>query len=146
MDLDKNFIRNFTFFYQLAIFLGLIFVLNALLFQPILKVIEARRKGTRGEWDEVEKLKKQAEEKSKLYEKKIEEAKKEAFALRDDLKKEGEVEAAKILNEARLEAEQALKSLDQQIKEEETKGKEWLNSNVSALSKKLAEQVLGRNV
>lgn len=137
---------DITFFYQLLIFLGVLFSLNFLLYQPILKVIEARRKGTSGELTEVELLKKQADEKAKIYEKKMEEAKREGFALRDSLKKSGEEEAAKILSEARLESEKNQKKLEQEIQQEEIKGKEWLKNNLSVLEKQLAEQVLGRNI
>ncbi|MBF0491929.1 MAG: ATP synthase F0 subunit B [Deltaproteobacteria bacterium] len=137
---------DITFYYQLLIFLSLFFLLNILLFQPILKVIEARRKGTSGERDEVEKLKRQAEEKSRLYEKKMEEAKREGLVIKDGLKKSGEEEASKILSEARLQADQNLRKLEQEIQQEEVKGKDWLKANLPVLGKQLAEQVLGRSV
>ncbi len=142
MDLTPN----ITFFYQLALFLVVVAVLNHLLFQPALKVLDKRKSATDGVQEEVLSLKQMTEQKINEYEDKLYQAKLRGAALKDKIKKEGDEEATKILNKAREGSESTLLELEAKLAQEERQAELELKQALQELAKQMAEKVLERKV
>ena len=68
-----------TMWFQMANFLILMFVLNVVLFKPILRVLERREKHFQGLDEEVKSLDQSVEEKMANYEEKLRQARLEAM-------------------------------------------------------------------
>ena len=134
---------DITLFYQLPIFLGLIFVLHSLLFKPALRVIEKRKKATDGASEAIDSLKKMTEEKIQEYEGKIQKAKLVGTEIKEKIKKEGEMVASQILAEAHERSEKILKEMRTSLKNETDLARLILQKHVEDLSKKLATRASG---
>lgn len=142
MDLTPN----ITFFYQLALFLVVIAVLNHLLFQPALRVLDKRKSATDGVQAEVQHLNQMTEHKIREYEDKTYQAKLRGAALKDKLKKEGDEEASKILNKAREASESTILEMEAKLAQEERQAELEMKQALKELAKQMAEKVLERKV
>ncbi len=142
MDLTPN----ITFFYQLALFLGVLAALNHLLFQPALRVIDKRQNATQGVKEEVYNLNQMTEQKIKEYEETLYQAKLRGAALKEKIKKEGEETASKIINKAREASESTLMEMEAKLAKEEAQAEIELKSAFGELSKQMAEKIMERKV
>ncbi len=142
MDLTPN----ITFFYQLALFLVVLAVLNVFLFQPALRVIDKRKSATLGVKEEVESMNQISEQKIREYEDKIYQTKLRGAALKDKLKKEGEEEATKIIGKAREASDSMMIEMEAKLSQEEVQAEKELKNAFNELAKQMAEKVIGRKV
>ena len=94
---------NSTVWIQMANFLLLIFILNFLLYKPVLKIIEKRNKKIEKSNEEVMSLNETVERNIAEYEEKIRQAKADAAAQRDEIKEEGTEQGKKITGKVRDE-------------------------------------------
>lgn len=142
MDLTPN----VTFFYQLALFLVVLTVLNIFLFQPALRVLDKRKSATAGVKEEVANMNQITEQKIHDYEEKIYQTRLRGAALKDKLKKEGEEEAAKLISKAREAADSMIIEMEAKLSQEEDKVEKELNKALQELAKQMAEKVIERKV
>src|SRR5215216_2538293 len=70
-----------TLFLHIAIILVMVFVLNATLFKPIIRILEEREKRTRGRSGEAHEILQRVEEKVAHYEQSLREARGEGYRL-----------------------------------------------------------------
>jgi len=135
---------NATLVLQIIQFLILTFVLNRLMFQPILKMIHDRDqfiKKTKKEAETVE------EETSQLIERCIsmeKASRQEAGVERSQIKKEANTMAEEIIDEARKEVAlirgEASKKIDEQVK----KVKQFIHNEAVTLADEVTQIVIGR--
>lgn len=133
-----------TFFIQLAIFLGVVVSLNYFVFKPVLKLIQLRRTRTKGEKEKLEDLKNKTESLIKEYEGKLLKAKQEGFQIKESIRKEGEVQAQKVIHEAKQAGLAQLEKARGAIEKETEAASKHLEKEAQNLGKSLAEKILGR--
>lgn len=143
---EINLFPDKTIFIQLGIFLVVLFALNALVFQPVLKILRLRRSKTEGDREKLEDLNRQTTQIVKEYEDKMSQAKAEAFAMKEAIRKEGELQGQRIVQEARAASLAQIEKMKQEIQSAAQKTGEELERQSDLLSRNIAEKVLGRSL
>lgn len=139
-------VPNTTVVIQIAIILVLMFLLNVLLFKPMLRVLNERRARTVGRRERAAQASAQAETIMKDYQAKISEARHEADKIRLELVRQGEAERAKITEAAAVEAEKTVTEVKSKISAEATGAREMLKAEIDAIARTMAEKIVGRAV
>ncbi|MRR17011.1 MAG: hypothetical protein EG826_11205 [Deltaproteobacteria bacterium] len=139
-------IPDLTLFVQMATFLALVFILNYLLYKPILSIIERRKKQLDELENEIKLFKESVTKKAAEYEEKLSKAKAGASELKKEIIAEGSNQAKSIVdavrNEIPLMAQESQKKMDQEMQA----ARQILNTQSRKLSLEIAEKVLGRRV
>ena len=135
---------NQTLIIQIIIFLVLMMVLNRVLFRPMLALLEERKKRTEGRREQALVAEDQAKEMWEDYQAKLAEARAKAESVRIELVRQGEAERQRLTDEASEEAKKTVEELKAQVQQQAVKAKEALAAEVDALSKMMAEKILGR--
>lgn len=135
-----------TFFVQLGIFLAVLFALNHFVFKPVLRIIALRREKTKGAQAQIEALAAKTETLVKEYEAKIQEARKEAFGLKEGIRREGEAQGQKMVQEARQASLVQVEQMRHEIKRETDQAGRRLETEAERIGKTLAEKLLGRPI
>jgi F-type H+-transporting ATPase subunit b len=135
---------NVTLLIQLVNFLILMYLLNRLLFQPMLRILEERRERTEGRQEQAGRVDAEAEAVLAEYEKRILEAKTEADRVRADLIRKGEAERQKLLDAAGAEAEKTLAEIRARVRGEADEARRALQGEADRLAADAAERILGR--
>jgi len=139
-------IPDFTLFVQMAIFLALIFILNNLLFKPILSIIDRRKKQLNELENEIKLFKESVDKKAAEYDEKLTNAKAKGSDLKKEIVAEGAKQAKSIVdavrNEIQLMAQEAQKKMDTEMQA----ARNILTGQSRQLSLEIAEKVLGRKV
>lgn len=135
-----------TLWLQLVNFLVLIFILNALLFKPILGIMEKRRQQFEGARDEVRGLHESVEKKMAEYEDAVRKAKQQAMEQKAELVKEGAEEARKIVDAVRGVIPKMMEEFQGKMNREIDEARGILKNQSQRLSLEIAEKVLGRSL
>ncbi len=135
-----------TLWLQLVNFLVLIFILNALLFKPILGIMEKRRQQFEGARDEVRGLHESVETKMAEYEEAVRKAKQQAMEQKAELVKEGAEEARKIVDAVRGVIPKMMEEFQGKMNREIDEARGVLKNQSRRLSLEIAEKVLGRSL
>ncbi|MDO8493765.1 MAG: ATP synthase F0 subunit B [Deltaproteobacteria bacterium] len=131
-----------TVFFQLVIFLIVAVSLNHLVFKPTLRLIRLRRERTEGETVKIEELKTRVEAHLKEYQQKIREAKEEGFKIKEAIRKEGELQGHKILQEAKQVSQAEMEKIRQSMLAEMDRARKTLQEKAASLSKEIEDKVL----
>jgi F-type H+-transporting ATPase subunit b len=138
IDLDS------TFFFQFGIFIALFFFLRAVVFKPVMTVLDARETATDGAKDEARDLTAQAKEKLAAFEAEMTRAKVEISGERDKLRKDGAALERELINKARGDADGILADAAKTIGTESTKVRADMKVAIPTLAADIAEKLLGR--
>jgi F-type H+-transporting ATPase subunit b len=133
-----------TIFIQGGIFLGLMFVLQQMLFKPWLEVQAARAEKIDGAFALAQKLELQATEKESQYAADLSAAREQAMATRSNSRKAKEAEGEELLTAARKEAGDTLAREKSRLDEEATKARTALDGRIDELANSITAKVLGR--
>ena len=137
---------DLTFFVQMAIFLVLVFVLNALLYKPILNIIDRRKKQLEELENEIKLFNESVNTKAAEYEEKLKQAKTKAAELKKEIIQEGNEQAKKIVDVVRAEIPVMTQEFQQKIGKEIQTARQILDKQSQNLSLDIAQKVLGRSV
>lgn len=137
---------NFTFFVQMINFLALIAILNWLLVKPAMKIINERRSRVEGSNEETRLLLEEVEKNTAGYQQRLSEARILASSEKEKLRQEGSQQEAEIVRKARDEARIMLEEMKSRIARESLDAKDIMRKEIEALSRDIAEKVLGRGV
>lgn len=137
---------DLTFFVQMAIFLVLVFVLNALLYKPILNIIDRRKKQLEELENEIKLFNESVNTKAAEYEEKLKQAKTNASELKKEIIQEGNEQAKKIVDVVRAEIPVMTQEFQQKIEKEIQTARQILDKQSQKLSLDIAQKVLGRSV
>lgn len=137
---------NATLLFQIINFIILIFVLDFILFKPILRMREQREELISGTEEECKQREEETERIIEEYNRKIKEAKLNGRMKKEQLREEGLVREKAILKKVREETASVLKDTQGQIEKEMNKTRESLKSQVQLLASQVAETILGREV
>jgi len=135
-----------TLWIQLANFLILMFVLNVVLFKPILRVIERRKKHLQDLDGEVKSLDQSVEEKMANYEEKLRQARLEAMNEKTGIQKKASEEGKGKMDEARNEILQIFDDFKQKLDKEMSSARKILKTQAEKISVEISEKVLGRSI
>jgi len=137
-------IPDYTLLIQMVIFLSLIFVLNILLYKPILAIIDRRKKQLEESENEIKLFNESVEKRVAEYEEKLKQAKIKGSELKKEIIQEGVNQAKNIVDVVRNEIPVIAREFQQQMDKEVEKAKLILDSHSKKLSLEIAQKVLGR--
>jgi len=137
---------DYTLFIQILNFLALIFILNVLLYKPILKMLDSRRERIAKADEEVKGLNDLIEKKLAEYENQIQAAKLEAMDKRNEIVQQGTAAAQEIIDAAKNEIAGMMDNFQARLAGEIDAARKVLNSQTKQISREIAEKVLGRSI
>ena len=133
-----------TVFLQAVLFFALMFLLDPLLFQPVLKIFEEREKRTEGAKGEAREMQEEAGELLRRYEGELEKINRVAAEEREKLRLETAKLEAQILEEARTVATRIVDEGRQQIEEELHSIRFDLGRESERIADDIVKRVLGK--
>jgi F-type H+-transporting ATPase subunit b len=137
---------DYTVLVQIVNFVLLMFILNTLLYKPILGVIERRKEQMEKSDGEVKRLRLEVEQKLAEYEEKVRLAKLEALEQRNALVKEGADLAKNTIEAVRSEIPMLMEQFSAKMGREVDAARTILRSQSRKISLEIAEKVLGRSI
>ncbi len=139
-------IPDISLLVQMGLFLSLTFVLNILLYKPILSIIDRRRKQLEESENEIKLFNESVEKRVAEYEEKLRQAKIKGSELKKEIIQEGVNQAKNIVDVVRNEIPVIAREAQQKMDKEVQKAKLILDSHSKELSLEIAHKVLGRPV
>jgi F-type H+-transporting ATPase subunit b len=127
-------------------FLLLIFILNLLLYKPILGIMDKRKKQFQDTEDEIKGINLTIEERMAAYEEKVRLAKVDAMNRKIDTLKEGSDQAKSIIDAARGEIPGMMEQFNETINKEVTEARRILADQSRKMSLDIAEKLLERSI
>ena len=136
---------NITLLIQWAIFLTLMVLLNQLLFKPMVRLLDERKRRTEGRRQAAAQAEAEAEGAWTDYQKKIQDARAEAERVRGELVRQGEGERNRIVAAASAEAEKTVATVRAQVTAEARQAQAVLQAEAATLAASIAQTILGRS-
>jgi F-type H+-transporting ATPase subunit b len=127
-------------------FLVLIFILNLLLYKPILGIIDKRKKQIQDAGEEIKRLNQMVEERMATYEEKLRLAKMEALEKKLEIMKEGTEQAKSFIEAAKGEIPVMMEKFHEEIDKEVSEARRILTDQSRGISVEIAEKLLGRSL
>lgn len=137
---------DYSLIIQIINFLLLIFILNRLLYKPMLTVLDSRKRQVEEAQTEVSSLQQGIDQKMSAYEKKLQLAKAEALAIKKELIKQGEEEAKALVDAARLEIPGIQDAFHRKTAGQIESTRKTLADNSRQISMEIAEKIMGRSL
>lgn len=137
---------NLTLLYQIAGFFILYFILNVLLYKPVLKILEERDKNIAGTKKEAETLEAELQKKLLEYENKLNEAKAKAQEERLRIRQEGLDKERELLENARKDSQDRLMAAKAELEKDVKSALTQLKEESKIISKDIAGKILERKV
>ena len=131
---------------QIVNFIILIFILNRLLYKPLLGMIDKRKQRFAESAAEVKRLQETVEQKMTAYEEKLSQAKAVAIEQKNEIIRQGAEEAKGIIDAVRAEIPGRMEEFHVRMEEEIDAAKRTLAGQSQKLSVEIAEKVLGRSL
>ena len=131
---------------QIINFLLLIFILNVLLYKPILGMIDRRKKQFEDSEAEIMRLQESVEQKMAAYEEKLRQAKATAVEQKNEIIRQGAEEAKTVIDAVRAEIPGMMEQFQTRMDGEIGAAKNILTDHSQQLSVQIAEKVLGRSL
>ncbi len=131
---------------QIINFVLILLILRALAFKPILQMLETRKRRIQESLEYAEKVKADAASQQKEYEKRIDEARREAQQATQSASQMAEKERERILGQARDEARQIVEQARGQLDYERKQMVAELRQQVVNLSLLAAQRVIGQSL
>jgi F-type H+-transporting ATPase subunit b len=137
---------NATLIVQIFQFLILMFILNRLLFRPILKVMNDRDRHVSDKKDEIENLELETLKLRDEYTSREVQARKKASQERATIVGEGMSEADVTMEESRKKVYSIRETAEKEAQEELNNSKPFLHEEAAVLADDIIERVLGRRI
>jgi F-type H+-transporting ATPase subunit b len=137
---------NATLLAQVIHFLILMFILNRLMFQPLLKLIRERKEYTEETSNRIKSLEKDTERLRQEFIFKENDARKNATAERAEYRGVGIIEGSELIEESRKEVAAIKTKADREIEAEFNKTQSLLHDEAEALAGDITEMVVGRRI
>ncbi|MGD0021022.1 MAG: ATP synthase F0 subunit B [Smithellaceae bacterium] len=139
-------IPDYTLLIQIVTFLLLIYILNHLLFKPILSIIDRRKKQLEELENEIKLFNDSVNKRISEYDEKLKQAKTNASELKKEIIKEGDDQAKSIVDVVRGEIPLMTEEFQKKMEKEMQAARKILDNQSRKLSLEIAEKVLGRSV
>jgi F-type H+-transporting ATPase subunit b len=131
---------------QIINFIVLIFILNHLLYRPVLGMLDKRKQQFAESEAEIKRLQETVEQKMAVYEEKLRQAKATAIEQKNETIRQGAEEAKGIINATRSEIPGLMEQFQARMEREIDAAKRTLAGQSQRLSVEIAEKVLGRRL
>jgi len=135
---------DYSLFIQIANFLVLLIVLNAILFKPIRKILSQRAAEMTGFEERIQDFLIQSDRSSQELQENMVGARKEGFTHKEELKKEGLEKEKELVQEAMASTGDKVSEAKKKIESDILSARQGLEAEMSAFSRELAEKILGR--
>ncbi len=135
-----------TLILHVLIILVMIYVLNATLFKPINRILEARDQRTRGRLSEAQQILKNVSEQLANYERRLRQARGEAYALSESERTFAMQERQQKLNEMRQRFSESIAQEKKAIEQQADAARRTLEGDSRRLAREIGARVLGRPV
>ena len=122
----------------------LTFVLNRLLFKPLLRVMEERQRAVTSARDLAERSAHEARRATAEFDRKTGEARAELYKQMDEMRRTALEERAAIMNQTRAEAESEIAAASATLQAEADEARRRLSVDAETLGAAVAERILGR--
>ena len=139
-------IPDWTLLLQIANFIVLIFVLNAVLYKPIRNILIERQKTINQFEKDIDTLHESAAENDQTFQSTISQAKARGFSEKATMKEAAEEEEKRLIDELQEKAQADLEAVRAKIVKEAGAVREKLKAEAQAFSVAIAEKILGRSV
>jgi F-type H+-transporting ATPase subunit b len=137
---------NATLVLQVIHFLVLVFVLNRLMLQPLLRLIDERTQYIVNTKTEIENLEEETARLRDEFVAKETDARIEATQERAQLRSMGISETEEVLNTSRKEVASIRAEADQKAEKEFRKTQPFLDGQAAVLAEEIVEKVIGRRI
>jgi F-type H+-transporting ATPase subunit b len=137
---------NYTLLIQFFNFLVLLFLLNILLFKPVLKAINKREETLVTLFDGVEGIKKEAVRLELAYDEGSRERKKPVLDGKDAALMEAQKSSMRLIEKARTELAEELVKVKSKVERESKSISDALKGEVEKLSTEVVEKILKRSL
>jgi len=137
---------DYTMFIQMANFIALIFILNAILYKPIRKILIERKKKIQGYKEGIEGLQRDASESEETFQAKMSEARQQGVQEKEAMKQTGQEEEKRLISEINQKAQAELETVRAQIAKDAEDARRGLEKETKAFSAAIVEKILGRAV
>ena len=127
-------------------FFLLIFILNKILYKPILKILEEREQRIEGQQQQAKKTIEDSLVILTDYNKKLYDAKIDAMNTKNAARNEASEQANGIIEDSRKKAEEIITRMQQEMVSEMAQAKKELDPELSVMASTIAQQILGRKV
>ncbi|HWP93617.1 MAG TPA: ATP synthase F0 subunit B [Thermodesulfobacteriota bacterium] len=131
---------------QMVIFLASIFILNSLLFKPLLGLVDKREQLTTGTIEEAKKLEEKVGQIIEEYNSKLNEARARALEERNETRRQAQVLHEEMIKKAREEAQALLEEAKHKLELETSEIKGKIRSDVETIARDMASRILGKEV
>lgn len=135
-----------TLIVQIVIFIAAIFILNSILFKPLLQLVERREELTTGRLKEAKELEARVKEIMKDYKEKLDEVRARAMEERNEIRREAETAGERIIARAHDEALALLQEAKAKLESQARDIREKIKPEIEILARDMASQVLGREL
>jgi len=139
-------IPDWTFFFQIALFLFLWHFLRRFLFEPNFSILQSREQRGAGALQEAHAVKAEAEAIGENYKSQLTEARVGATQQVDTLYREAETQAQSLLDSARSDAENTISQMRESLAKEITDVRHSLAERAPEYSRDIAQKLLGRSL
>ncbi len=137
---------NFTLFIQLANFLILLVILNAILYKPILAKIREREALIKGDQDKAAALEQQVADQEKRHQEELAKSRLIASEEKKTLMAEAKKKEVDILSGARAESTKIVDDMKAAIRDEAEAARKALKADMTPLANSITEKLLGRSI
>jgi F-type H+-transporting ATPase subunit b len=134
---------NMWFFVLVLNFLALLFILNIILFKPLLKIFKEREDIVKGSLDAAKDMANRREESIARLNKELAETRNKAKDVFEALKAEGLQNQKEVLSKAEAEASQVLEKAKADLKAEAEKARTTLRADVDKFSDEIVRKLVG---
>ena len=137
---------DWTFFFQIALFLCLWTFLRRFLFEPNFSVLTSREQRSAGALQEASTVKSEAEAIGKQYQAQLTATRAEATQQGDAIYREAEVQAQGLIDSARADAAQTVSQLRATLQKDMEETRLTLEERAPEFSREIAQKLLGRSL
>lgn len=135
---------DFSLLIVIAIFIVLIYVLDALIFQPVTKVLDERERLTTGSVGEAQDLAHDYDKQLAQYEERIRAARAESYQMLESRRKVALEERTQKLSETKQQISQKIESSRKEILDSSNQTKSRLESDSLQMAQSIASNLLKR--
>lgn len=137
---------NFTLFIQLINFLALLFILNAILYKPILAKMREREAQIRKDREKALELEGNVRLQENQHQEALTKARQTAAQEKAELIADAKKKESAVLEKARAEASRIVDDMKAAIQAEATEVRKTLKAQMTPLAESITEKILGRAV
>ncbi len=137
---------DYTLLIQMVNFVVLMFILNLLLYKPILGIIDKRKKNLQDIEEEIKRLNQTVDERMAAYEEKLRLAKVQALEKKQEIMAEGAEQAKSFIEAAKGDIPGMMEKFHADMNREVDEARRILTNQSRKISIEIAEKLLGRSL